>query len=152
MLTHYLFTLDYFHILDTTSVLGIPRNVIDHCFSFTRSKCYKSSFLLWNQVSIKCSPLPTVQSNNLIPLLFICQIPKPHWPLQNHPCHFQGGHLGQHPRFYHNWSMSSLNLSSWVQRFHSNVGRHCYHLQGTLGSPPPLHCQHHNKAITLAKF
>ena len=44
MLTHYLFTWDYFHIFDTTSLLVIHKNVIKHCLSFTWSKCYKMTF------------------------------------------------------------------------------------------------------------
>ena len=38
MLSH-LSTSDFFDIFDTTSVLVIFKNVIDHCLSFTLSKC-----------------------------------------------------------------------------------------------------------------
>ena len=44
MLTHYLFTWEYIHILETTSILVIHKNAVNHCFSFTRSKCYKPTF------------------------------------------------------------------------------------------------------------
>ena len=45
MLTHDFFTWDYLHILDTTSILVIHKNVFNHFFIFTRFKCYKPTFL-----------------------------------------------------------------------------------------------------------
>ena len=98
ILAHYLFTWDYFHIHNTTSVLVIHKNVINHSFSFTWCKFYKLTY--WKQVFSKRSPLPTAQPNNLIIPSFIYPIPTPfppcpppsQEPIPNHPYHYQQGH------------------------------------------------------------
>ena len=73
----YLFTRDYFHILDTTFVQVIYKNVINKCFNFTQSKFYKPTFSSQepsiNQVQ-HFTNCPIQQSD---PSSCICPIRKP---------------------------------------------------------------------------
>ena len=66
MLIHYFFTWDYFHILDTTSILVIHKKVINHCFSFRIWMLWGDFSFFWKQVFIKRSPfyqLPVQKSD-----------------------------------------------------------------------------------------
>ena len=93
MFTHYLFIGDYFHILDTTSILVIHKNITNYCFSFTRSKCYKSPFPFLETSIHQAQPFtngPVQQSDPSI--IYLLNPKTPHETLQNHPYHHQHGH------------------------------------------------------------
>ena len=93
MFTHYLFSGDYIHILDTTSILVTHKNVTKYCFSFTRSKCYKSPFPFLETSTHQAQPFTNCPVQQSDPSIIYLLNPKtPHETLQNHPYHHQHGH------------------------------------------------------------
>ena len=89
MLTHNFFTCDYFHIIGTSSIIVIHKNVINHCFSLNLSKLYKPTFSFM-ETSIYQGQLFT---NCLVPpsdfcIIYLSNPETPHEPLLNQSSRF----------------------------------------------------------------